>query len=91
MLPKIVTSLTKYIIDGEKAYACTMFPIQDHTIAIAIAIEDEYSIRYNVSSWLNFCEVLKTNASSGDPNKNIDDSKAIRLSYHCLWLGQSLW
>ena len=45
----------------------------------------------NVSSWLNFCEVLKTNASSGDPNKNIDDSEAIRLSYHCLWLGQSLW
>ena len=45
MLPKIVTSLTKYIIDGEKAYACTIFPIQDHTIAIAIAVEDEYSIR----------------------------------------------
>jgi hypothetical protein len=87
MLPKIVTSPTKYLIDGEKAYAqvkgiphpraCAFVPDRDHTIAVAG--EDEYGNGCLLLA--EFGKIPKTNTSS-NPNENIDDSEARRLSYH---------
>ncbi|KAL3801502.1 hypothetical protein HJC23_000940 [Cyclotella cryptica] len=79
MLPKIVISPTRYLMDGEQSYAqvrgiphpraCAFVP--DRECTIAIAGEDEYG---------NGCLLLAEFGSNAD--ENIDDSEARRLCYH---------
>jgi hypothetical protein len=88
MLPKIVVSPTKYLIDGEQSVAqvrgvphprvCAFVP--DREGVIAVAGEDEYGNGCLLLA--EFGKATKNNTAYSKANESIDDSEARRLSYH---------
>ncbi|KAL7520442.1 hypothetical protein ACHAWX_005184 [Stephanocyclus meneghinianus] len=88
MLPKIVISPSRYLMDGEQSYAqvrgiphprvCAFVPDRDCTIAVAG--EDEYGNGCLLLA--EFGKASKNKTSSSNIDENIDDSEARRLCYH---------
>ena len=87
MLPKIVVSPTRYLIDGEHSIAqvrgvphprtCAFVPDRDCTIAVAG--EDEHG-----NGCLLLADFSKSSSSksNGKTDESMEDSEAKRLSYH---------